>query len=228
MWFGCKNSKSQNIFCYKNILSKKKSYQINSSSDVHLFLGITENAKGRCAGEISNLRSNWLIFRANVICQRMNYTSLNVRLHISVLDYINFSKFWFVFQHFTCRTYYRQTAEPDEETKMYFWSDGGPSDRRTDLMKNRRCTNDLTDDRKYPWSTKSVVLTWQRTEYMSFSSAEGLKVSFGPGKGSKVSFWPDKRMKVSFWPAEGLKVSFWPDKLDLKRPSAWTEGKPSD
>ena len=35
-----------------------QSYQINSSSDVHLFLGITENAKGRCAGEISNLRSN--------------------------------------------------------------------------------------------------------------------------------------------------------------------------
>ena len=219
MWFGCKNSKSKNIFCYKNILSKKKSYQINSSSDVHLFLGITENAKGRLAGEISNLRSNWLIFRVNVTCQRMNYTSLNVRLHISVLAYINFSKFWFVFQHFTCP---RTTV------------------RLPNLMKKRKCISDLTEDRPTdgPDEEPKVYFWFDRRPKVSFWLNEVPKVSFWHGKGPNIcpshlqKDWkcPSDLVKDRKYPSDLINEwkCPWPDKLDLKRPSAWTEGKPPD
>ena len=112
----------------------------------------------------------------------------------------------------------------DQEPKMYFlW----PSDRRTwsrtekvlfiwrrtvrllDLMKNRKYTFHLTENRQtagpdeewkvYFWL--NVGPTWQKTEYMSFWHAEGLKVSFWHDKGPKETFCMNwrKTIKLTWW-----------------------------
>ena len=125
---------------------------MKSSSDEHLFLGI----KLLKVGVLPKYAIWDLIFRANVLSQSESYT-----FHISyfgTIDYINYSIFWFVFQHFTCSTYYRQTAERDEEPKGRH---GGPSDCRTwrrteSVLKDQHgkepniCPSDMLKDWKCP------------------------------------------------------------------------------
>ena len=154
---GCKNSKKSKSVYFVIKISYIKKILSDKQLIRWAFIFLNQNTKGPCAAEICNSRSN--ISSESSLSESESKSSLTLNIlqisYLSILDYINFLMFWFVFQHFTCSTYYRKTARRDRKCPSHLIKDQKcPSDLindqkcPSDLMKDRNCPSDLIKDRK--------------------------------------------------------------------------------